>query len=225
MIWETYVKRRSPRSKKRQGCATRAISPAEFDRRFEKGEDLADHLDFDNATKVRKEVLDYGFGFPVRLLNVPTVRIRGAWTPQVPYNRISKALLRALASKTGRLTGDQVRFIRQSLQMTLEQFGLRFDVSRIAVDKWEKSGDEATAMTWPTEKDLRIFLLTKDAAKPQEIAALYAELEDVPRSKGPVIELDTSRLLRERHWEAAASLYESDASIPLLRRSKAERRT
>ena len=143
-------------------------------------------------TKFQKEWIDQGFGFPVKFVNVTLVKVRGAWTPKVPYNRIAKELLRALASKPGRLTGNEVRFIRQFMEMTLQEFGRRFDVSHVAVLKWEKSGDKITPMAWSMEKDLRLFVLTHEGAKPPEIATLYGELEDVPKDKGSVIELDAA---------------------------------
>ena len=34
-------------------------------------------------TKIQKEYVDMGFGFPVYLQNVPMVKVRGVWTPKV----------------------------------------------------------------------------------------------------------------------------------------------
>src|SRR4051812_17028063 len=127
-------------------------------------------------TKVQKEFLDYGFGFPVKFINVTMVKVRGVWTPQVQYNRLAKELLHAMAFKPARLTGNEVRFIRQSFEMTLQEFGKRFDVSHVAVLKWEKSGDKMTPMGWSIEKDLRLFILAREGAKAQDVAALYEEL-------------------------------------------------
>jgi hypothetical protein len=141
-------------------------------------------------TKFQKEFIDHGFGFPVKFMNVTLVKVRGAWTPKVPYNRIAKELLHALAFKPSRLTGNEVRFIRQSVELTLQGFGKRFDVSHVAVLKWEKSGDEATPMAWSMEKDLRLFILTRQGSKAPEMATLYGELEKVRANKSTVIELD-----------------------------------
>ncbi len=141
-------------------------------------------------TKVQKEFVYYGYGFPVKFKNVAMVKVRDIWTPKVPYNRIAKELLRFLARKPTRLTGNEVRFIRQSYEMTLDVFGKRFDVSHVAVLKWEKSKDTATSMAWSMEKDLRLFVLVREGAKAPALASLYGELESVPASKGAVIELD-----------------------------------
>ncbi|MBI2930985.1 MAG: hypothetical protein HYY16_04990 [Planctomycetes bacterium] len=63
------------------------------------------------------------------------VRVRGEWTPNVDYNELSWRLLKALAEKPSRLTGDEVRCIRHSLSMTLEQFAQPFGVTHPAVLK------------------------------------------------------------------------------------------
>jgi len=43
--------------------------------------------------KLRARFVYRGFGFPVVLLAVPMVRTRGAWTPEVDYNDLSRRLL------------------------------------------------------------------------------------------------------------------------------------
>ena len=35
-----------------------------------------------NQTKIQKEFVDHGFGFPIRLRQVPMVKVRRVWTPQ-----------------------------------------------------------------------------------------------------------------------------------------------
>jgi hypothetical protein len=144
-------------------------------------------------TKVQKEFIDYGFGFPVKFMNVTMVKARGVWTPRIPYNRIAKELLLVLAAKPTRLSGNEVRFIRQSFEMTLQEFGKRFDVSHVAVLKWEKSGDKVTPMAWSMEKDLRLFVLTQQGAAAPQIATLYVSLEAVPRQAPAVVELDAGK--------------------------------
>ena len=125
-------------------------------------------------------------------MNVTLVKVRGVWTPQVPYNRIAKELLHALTTKPSRLSGNEVQFIRQSFAMTLQEFGNRFDVSHVAVLKWEKSGNKVTPMAWSMEKDLRLFILAKAGAKAPKIATLYHELEAVPIDKATLIELNAA---------------------------------
>jgi hypothetical protein len=48
----------------------------------------------ETETKIQKEFVDTAFGFPVRLKNVPMVRVRGTWTPKVNYNHLAEMFLR-----------------------------------------------------------------------------------------------------------------------------------
>ena len=127
--------------------------------------------------KTQKVFIDEGFGFKVRILNASMVKVRGEWTPNINYNELAKVVVHALCHKPGRLTGAEIRFIRQHFEMTLQAFASRFCVTHVAVIKWERAKNKPTVMAWTTEKDLRLFTLSRLEGKPAEISALYAELE------------------------------------------------
>ncbi len=97
-------------------------------------------------TKVQREFLDTGFGFPIRLVNVPMVKVRGTWTPKLNYNELALVVLRALTYKESRLTGNEIKFIRTHFEMTLQEFAKRFCVTHVGVMKWEKTKNQSTAM-------------------------------------------------------------------------------
>ncbi|MGH7208151.1 MAG: hypothetical protein ACREIL_02080 [Nitrospiraceae bacterium] len=125
----------------------------------------------------RQPVFVYeGFGFPVELHNVPMLRVRGGWTPDVDYRELSTRLLDALAHKSSRLTGAEVRFIRTCLSMTLQAFGTRFAVSHPAVMKWEDAGSGPTSMAWATEKDIRLELVRRTRVRAADFVDAYGEL-------------------------------------------------
>lgn len=145
--------------------------------------------------RVQKTFMDEGFGFTVRLHNVPMIKVRGTWTPDINYNQLAKVVLLALCHKPARLTGAEVRFVRQQLDMTLQAFAERFCVSHPAVIKWEKTGGKPTSMAWTTEKDLRLFILSKFTMKPIEIAKLYTELEKERSERGPAVEVDAKKMV------------------------------
>lgn len=130
--------------------------------------------------KIQKSYVDKGFGFPVYLTNVPMVKVRGQWTPDIHYGKLADTLLLALAKKPARLTGNELRFIRTKFELTLKVFGLLFDVTHPAVMKWEKAGDQATQMSWSTEKDIRLFILERDADE-----ASFLEAYQRLRTKAP----------------------------------------
>lgn len=145
-------------------------------------------------TKIQKGFVDTGFGFPVRLRNVLMVKVRGAWTPKINYNHLAEAVLNSLAFKPSRLTGAEIRFIRTHFQMTLQKFAKRFSVTHVAVIKWEKAKNHPTVMNWPTEKDIRLFLLSKLQVKAVLIAELYIKLEEVPAEKPAPLNVDAENL-------------------------------
>jgi hypothetical protein len=140
--------------------------------------------------KILKSWIDTGLGFPVRLSNVPMVKVRGEWTPNIDYNRLTDAVLHALCEKPVRLTGNEVRFIRQHFEMTLQAFGSRFAVSHAAVIKWEKTKDDPTDMNWASEKDLRLFVLSKISRRAEDLAHLYHDLERSKADRKQTLHLD-----------------------------------
>ena len=144
--------------------------------------------------KIQKELIDTGFGFPVRLRNVPMVKVRGAWTPKVNYNSLAHAVLHCLAFKNSRLTGSEIKFIRTHFELTLQEFATRFCVTHVAVLKWEKFKDHSTVMNWSTEKDIRLFILSKLGVKLLLIAQLYSKLETVPIQKPIRLDVDVESL-------------------------------
>ena len=145
-------------------------------------------------TKMQKEFIDKGFGFPIRLVNVPMVKVRGEWTPKINYNELALEVLRALTHKESRLTGNEIKFIRTHFEMTLTEFAKRFCVTHVGVMKWEKALNKPTAMNWSAEKDIRLFVLTRLAAKAQELASLYDDLQALPEGKPEPIHLDAKKV-------------------------------
>ena len=144
--------------------------------------------------KVQKTYTDHGFGFPVKLLNVPMIKVRGKWTPHVNYNDLTEALLIALCEKPVKLTGHEIRFVRLHFQLTLKQFAKRFAVSHAAVIKWEKTGDDPTNMAWTTEKDLRLFILSQMNSRPVELVNLYNDLEELKPSQKRIVKVDLEEI-------------------------------
>lgn len=116
--------------------------------------------EFMKEDRVDKFVYE-GFGFPVVLLNVPMKKIRGIEVPDINYNALQLVLLDLLSHKPLPLTGDEIRFIRQSLKMTLVEFAKHFGVTHAAVIKWEKSKDQFAKITSSTELHIRLFNLER----------------------------------------------------------------
>lgn len=139
--------------------------------------------------KILKVFNEVGFGFKVQIINAPMVKIRGGWVLDLDQNKLQKALLYSLAHKPVRLIGKEIRFIRHYFEMTTPEFGKRFNVSHVAVLKWEKYGNKCTDMNWSTEKDIRLFIISKISIRPEKFLSIYMDLEAVIEKSGqrPVI--------------------------------------
>lgn len=109
--------------------------------------------------KVEKKYLYDGFGFPLVLLNVPMIQVRGEWVPDIKWNRLEKIVLLILAHQPGELTGNQIRFIRHSMQMNQRNFSKLFGVTHAAVVKWEKAKDHVPKMHTTTQLAMRLCIL------------------------------------------------------------------
>jgi DNA-binding transcriptional regulator YiaG len=126
--------------------------------------------------KIKTQYVDYGCGFPIVLINVPMIKTRGEWIPDINYNELEKAALLMLCHKPLKLTGNEIHFIRLYFEMTLQTFAKRFGVQHPTVIKWENYKDSSTNMTVGTEKDIRLFVI-KELKGQKYIGALYTELE------------------------------------------------
>ena len=143
--------------------------------------------------KVKKSFVDYGFGFPVLIVDAPLKSIQGEWVLDVNFEKYERAVLWALAMKPVRLSGNEIKFIRHHFEMDLKSFGERFgDVAHSAVIKWEKSGDEPSNMGWSTEKDIRLAIV--DELKPKTLRKAYDELREIAPRKIQRIKIEKSDL-------------------------------
>lgn len=148
--------------------------------------------------KIQKQFIDYGCGFPIILRHVPMVKIEGKWVPNINYNKFEKLVSLMLCHKQAKLTGNEIRFIRLYMGMTLDIFGKRFGVKHPTVIKWENFKDKHTNMSLGTEKDIRLCLIGYLTGKKQ-ISELYNELATLPlspteRQKKVELDLDFEKI-------------------------------
>ncbi len=144
--------------------------------------------------KTVAEYIDHGFGFPIILEDLTMVKVRGKWIPEINYNLLTTEVLRRLAALDGRLTGNQVRFIRLHMEMTLEQFARRLGLSHPAVLKWEKKGNKPTGMNWSNEKDIRLFVKKSLVGAKKPFFDLYEFLETVTPDRARRVRVDAEEL-------------------------------
>jgi hypothetical protein len=111
--------------------------------------------------RIRKQFRFNGYGFPIILQDVPMIKLRGEWTPDIDWNLLEDVMALLVALKPARLSGNEAKFLRLHFALSLEKFAALFDNSKQAAIKWEKTGDAATHMAWTTEKDLRLYTLAR----------------------------------------------------------------
>jgi hypothetical protein len=68
-------------------------------------------------SKIQDEYVTEIFGFPVKILNCPMVEFEGQWLPKIDHERMGNLLFIELLKSKHRLTGHQVRFMREHLRL------------------------------------------------------------------------------------------------------------
>jgi hypothetical protein len=142
--------------------------------------------------KIADRYLDHSYGFPVLLLNVELVKVRGTWTPVIDYQKFAKNVVDKLCKTSGRFSGNHVRFIRQYFEMTLKDFASTLNVTHPAVMKWEKASDNQTGMHWSMEKDIRLLALKHIGAGHAEIGEAHTGMQNMPFSPIGTLEIEAS---------------------------------
>lgn len=93
------------------------------------------------------------------LLNVPLVNIRGVEVPDIDYNVLQKNVLLALCQKVTSLSGNEMRFIRQYLEMNYTEFAKAFGVTHARVIHWESAKNKSAKITPSLDVCLRLHIL------------------------------------------------------------------
>src|SRR3990167_10375672 len=111
-------------------------------------------------SKIVKNYLYEGLGFPVELETVELRFINGEWCPIINVKKIASEVIEKLAVQETKLTGHQVKFIRSYYSMSLRSFGEKVvHESHMAVNKWEKRAELPTNMNSNTEHELRLYII------------------------------------------------------------------
>jgi len=115
-------------------------------------------------------------GFPILLTNVPMVKIRGDFVPDIDYNKLQKAVLLHLCHKKTPLTGNEVKFIRKYFELTTKAFGHLFGYTHSAVLKWETQKNRIARIAPTTEVYLRLYIFEYLQKDPSDFKELYNEI-------------------------------------------------
>ena len=129
--------------------------------------------------RVRKFVYE-GLGFPISLINVPMVKVRGIWTPDINYALFQKQVLIALAYRLFPLTGNELQFIRKYFELPRQDFALQFGGTHTAVIKWENRKEKIAKIPPSIEICIRLFILEKLDISDQYFRAIVRAF-DLPK--------------------------------------------
>lgn len=127
-------------------------------------------------TKIKKTHTYKGLGFPVRLINVPMIEIRGEFILDIDFNQLQKAVLLHLCHKKFPLTGNEIKFVRKYFSLTTTAFGQLFGYSHSAILKWENQGDDIARIAPTTEVYLRLYILDFLQKNASDFKELYEEI-------------------------------------------------
>ena len=117
-------------------------------------------------TKIQERYIYQGLGFPIELHQVEMIRVGRSWAPKIDVRKIARDVLMQIPTQQTRLTGSQVRFLREYYRMSLREFAKKVvHQSHMAVSKWEKFGGEPTNMDAATEVVLRLYVFHEVATK------------------------------------------------------------
>ncbi len=121
--------------------------------------------------KTEKKILRYeGLGFPVNLIGFPTKKIDDAEVPDYNMNDLMRLAFEALIIKKSRLTGAELKFVRNYLGETQAELARNVNAQHhSSVCGWEKKWSMPTGMDTNTEVVLRLYMLLHTKSKLKKI--------------------------------------------------------
>lgn len=121
-----------------------------------------------------------GLGIPVKLVNVPMKKVLGEWFMDINFNKLQLAVLHCLLYKPAPLNGDELRYIRKFLELSLSDFGKIFGVTHVTVLKWENGKNRIPP---PADIYIRLYVLNNLHVKDKEFRSLYNTINPKSLSK------------------------------------------
>ena len=117
------------------------------------------------SKKIMHKYTYNGLGFPIELHNIEMVQIDGDYHPKIDVRKVADSAIKSLVIQTSRLAGNQIKFIRTYLSMSLRQFSEIVHESHMAVKKWEDYKEKPTNMDLNIEIMLRLHIYNYIAVK------------------------------------------------------------
>ena len=125
-------------------------------------------------TEKRETFVFKGLGLPIKLVNAPMKKIAGEWVLDLDMELLQRVVLEALIHKRTLLSGNEIRYVRKYLYLSMEEFGKALGVSHAAVSKWENSRNGITAAL---DVCIRLYIMEQLEAKDVEFRQLYRDID------------------------------------------------
>lgn len=117
-----------------------------------------------------KNYLFNGFGFPVLFEEVPATRLRGELVPDLDFLKVTPDLIRYICTlQEFPLSGNQVKFFRHALNLSLREFAKVVGVTHQSVMRWEDQKNLPAKMEAHTEIVIRLLMLNKFNASKEQV--------------------------------------------------------
>lgn len=106
-----------------------------------------------------------GLGFPIELHNVEMILVNEEYVPKIDVRAVADQAIKDLVLQKTKLTGDQIKFIRNYFSHSLRDFSKIVNESHAAVKKWESFKNHTTNMDPNIEVRIRLYIYDKTCVK------------------------------------------------------------
>jgi len=123
-----------------------------------------------------------GFGFPVIFAELPAIKVRGELIPDVDWGAIAPPLVTFICTHQDiPLSGNQVKFFRHFLSMSLREFARFVGVTHQSLMRWEEKGNQPAKVEAHIEIVLRLKILRKIGSEDEQINEVMEQADDMER--------------------------------------------
>jgi DNA-binding transcriptional regulator YiaG len=141
----------------------------------------------------------FGAGVPAVISYVTFESFGSDWIPLLDYEAVEEFLARKVATKVTRLTGDDVRFLRQWLEISMADLAGHFGYTAPAVHKWQQRRSRAAGMHWTAETQLRLLVLDKLGVTPTAFRSAFRSLaKQLPEAEATPIYIPGAKVAAKR---------------------------
>lgn len=142
----------------------------------------------------------YGAGVPVVISVVELESFGSDWIPLLDYEKLEDILARKVGTKSTRLTGNDVRFLRQWLEISMADLAECFGYTAPAVHRWQQRRSRPAGMHWTAEIQLRLLVLDKLGVSPTVFRKSFRDLlVPLPEAPETPIRISGARVASQNH--------------------------